>query len=345
MPPDLQRHLTLVDCHYGGDVSRIVLDGVIEVPGNTVLQKRAWLAAEGDGLRRLLLYPPYGDPQNCVNLIVEPDLPEAEAGYVIMETMGYPYFSGSNSICVVTALLESGALELGPPGVREVLLEAPAGLIRAHARHDGVEVLDVTLEVDPAWVAARGQQVQLPGLGPVTFDVVWSGCFYAVVDAAANGFALTAPERGAMSAFAHDLCLAAAGAIELVHPVHGDTGPLSFVAFAGPLERTPAGLAAAAATYVHPDVVCACPTGTGTAARLALLVDSGLVHGDEPLLTTSPTGSTMSGRVLAVDEVDGRRHVRATITGRAHTLGRQQVVVNADDPLVDVEAIWPLLRP
>ena len=37
-----------------------------------------------------------------VDLIVEPSHPEAQAGYVIMEAMGYPLYSGSNTICTAT---------------------------------------------------------------------------------------------------------------------------------------------------------------------------------------------------------------------------------------------------
>jgi proline racemase len=280
----------------------------------------------------------------CVDLVVRPALPDAQAGYVIMEAMGYPHFSGSNSICVVTALLECGHIPMGDAGVQVVRLEAPTGLVRARARHDGRHVTSVTVGCDPAWVARRDITVDLPDYGPVRFDLVWSGCFYAVIDAADHGFALTAAERPSLTELAHELCLVATPHLDLVHPTFGDTGDLSFVCFAGPVTTggEEGGRSARGATYVHPGVLCACPTGTGTAARLALLAADGVVAPGEDLVTVSPTGSTMIGRVVAAPDWPGAP-VEVTVTGQAFTLGHQRLVVNADDPLVDAAAVWPLL--
>jgi proline racemase len=346
MPRTDRRHLTMLDAHYGGDVSRVVMAGAFHVPGRSTRDKRDWLQEHGDGLRRLLLYPPYGDPSMCVNLIVDAETPAAPFGYIIMEAMGYPHFSGSNSICVVTALLETGRIPLGPPGDQEVLLEAPVGPVRAVAHHDGSEVHRVTLDADPAWVAARGLVAELPTYGRVTYDLVWSGCYYAVVDADAHGFAVSRAERAALAGFGNELCLTATHDLDLVHPTLGDTGPLSFVSFAGNLASgvEDGHLQAAAATYVHPGVVCACPTGTGTVARLALLEADGLLAPDDELVTISPTGSRMTGRITGTDQVDGHHGVRATVSGRAFTLGRLELVVNRDDELVDLASVWDLLQ-
>lgn len=346
-PPDGQRRIVeVIESHYGGDVSRVIVGGVASIPGRSVRAVRDRLEAEWDGLRRLLLYPPYGVPEMCANLIVEPSHPEAVAGYVIMEAMGYPHFSGSNTICVVTALLESGRIPMERGGSQTVLLEAPAGLVRAEAQHDGHRVLSVTVECDPAYVVERGLTAELPGHGTVTFALVWSGCYYAVVDAAAHGFALTSAAQPALTGFAHDLCVAASPDLDLRHPEFGDTGGLSFVCIAGPLEDDRASGASGwrSATYVHPHVLCACPTGTGTAARLALLVADGHAGTGDSFVVTSPSGSSMTGRVVGSATVDGRDVVRTTVMGRAFVLGRNELLVNRDDDLVDVDGFWELLE-
>jgi proline racemase len=345
MPADGRRTFRVIDMHYGGDVSRIVLQGIPRVPGETVLAKRAWLQSEGDALRRMLLGAPYGDPSMCANVVVDTTFAGADAGYVIMEAMGYPHFSGSNSICVTAALLESGEIPFGPAGDQIVRLEAPAGLISAVAHHDGRHVHSVTIDCDPPWVAARGLEVELPEYGMVTFDLVWSGCFYAVVDAGAHGFALTAPERHAVAEFGFELCLIASPELDLGHPEFGDTGPLSFVCFAGEMPEgdVPHGHVSRSATYVHPGVVCRSPTGTGTAARLALLHDDGRIDRDGLLVTESPTGSRMDGRVRGRVDVHGRQATQVAITGRPFTLGVSELVVNLDDDLTECEGIWELL--
>lgn len=343
MPPEHRRGLRLIDTHYGGDVSRIVVGGVPRISGDTVLAKREWLQREGDALRRLLLGSPYGEPSMCANVLVDTTLDGADAGYVIMEAMGYPHFSGSNSICVATALLETGHIPLGPPGRQTVHLEAPAGLIRAEVEHDGRHVHAVTLACDPAWVVERGRTADLPEFGTVTFDLVWSGCFYAVVDAEAQGFALTEAERPVLRDFGLELCLVAGPALDLVHPDFGDTGDLSFVSLAGPVRDGDDGPEAHMATYVHPGVVCRCPTGTGTAAQLALLVEDGRMNVGDRLTTISPTGSRMRGRVDDRITTSGHAATAASVTGQAFTLGITDLVVNLDDDLAEAEGIWDLL--
>ena len=51
---------------------------------------------------------------------------------MIMEQVEYPGMCGTNTMCVVTALLETGMLPMTEP-VTELTLEAPAGLIRVRA--------------------------------------------------------------------------------------------------------------------------------------------------------------------------------------------------------------------
>ena len=107
--------LQLLDTHAGGDVSRIVIGGIDPLPGDTVRQQMEYLENDADGLRKLLLHEPYGIPEMSVDLIVPATDPEAAAGYIIMEAMGYPMYSGSNTICTVTVLLETVMLPMREP--------------------------------------------------------------------------------------------------------------------------------------------------------------------------------------------------------------------------------------
>ena len=333
MPTEAVHLLEVIDTHYGGDVSRIVVGGVGAIPGESVLDKMRFLEREADGLRQLLLYPPHGSPEMCVDLIVPPAHPEAQAGYIIMEAMGYPPFSGSNTICTVTALLESGSIP-ARDGAQEVRLEAPAGLVRAEAIVERGRVVRVSVEGGPAYVAERGLRVAVPGHDEVAFDLVWSGCFYAVIDAASVGVPVDAAHTRELTELAHAFVLAAREQrLPLVHPDLGPVEPLSFVCFAGPGERAgTSALRTPSATYVHPNVLCSCPTGTGTSARIALMHADGRIGIGETLETVSPSGSTITGTLLAETRVGPHRAVRSTIAGRAFTLARSEIVVDPADP-------------
>ena len=61
-----------------------------------------------DRLRKVMLREPRGYPAANCNLILPATRPDADAGFVIMEQVEYPGMSGTNTICVVTVLLETG---------------------------------------------------------------------------------------------------------------------------------------------------------------------------------------------------------------------------------------------
>src|SRR5919205_3014214 len=124
--------VTAVDAHAGGEPGRVIVGGVLDVPGRTMFEKRRYLERHADGLRKRMLREPRGYPGLCCNVILPPTDPTADAGFIIMEQTEYPPMSGSNTICVATVLLETGMIPMHEP-VTELVLEGPAGPGRARA--------------------------------------------------------------------------------------------------------------------------------------------------------------------------------------------------------------------
>ena len=342
MPPDGVKTLKVIDMHAAGDVSRILLDGVPPIPGQSLLEQVRFLEREADGLRRLLLSEPYGDPSMSLDLVVPPRSPDAEAGVLIMEAMGYPAFSGSNAICTAAALLESGHLPMSE-GERQVRLECPAGLVPLTAQCRGGRVEAVTYEAVPAYVAAHDLSIEMPGHGALRFDLVWSGVFYAVIDAAELGNRLCRDDIPSLAALGAAVIEAARPTLLLQHPELGDMGSLSFVHFAGPLEATGPGLwQSRTASYVHPGVICRSPTGTGTSTRLALHAEKGELRPGDILETISPFGTRFQGRLLEARPVGHERGFGTAITGQPRCIGRGEVLLDLEDPLVQAAGLSAL---
>ena len=102
--------------------------------------------------RQVLITEPRGYPCQNLNIIVPSDNSEAEAGYIIAEqNMIYPLFSGHNTICVVTALLETGTVTMVEP-VTQFKLEAPGGLIAVKAHCQSGRVIKVEMTAMPSFV-------------------------------------------------------------------------------------------------------------------------------------------------------------------------------------------------
>src|SRR5882672_3140874 len=178
-----------VDAHACGEHGRVIVGGVLDVPGATMFDKMCYLRDHADGLRKRMLREPRGYPAANCNLILPSTNPAADAGFVIMEQVEYPGMSGTNTICVATVLLETGMLPMTEP-VTEITLEAPAGLIRIRATCAGGKVTGVTFRNVPAFATHLDTPVEVPQLGTVTVDVAYGGMFYVIADAAPLGLAL-----------------------------------------------------------------------------------------------------------------------------------------------------------
>ena len=76
----LARMIQAVDAHAAGEPGRVIVGGVLDVPGATMFEKMRHLAEHGDELRKLMLREPRGYPALCANVILPPTHPEADAG-------------------------------------------------------------------------------------------------------------------------------------------------------------------------------------------------------------------------------------------------------------------------
>jgi proline racemase len=172
----------------------VIVGGVLDVPGRTMLDKARYFKQHNDSLRKRMLNEPRGFPAANCNLILPTIHPEAQAGYVIMEHVEYPGMSGTNTICVVTTLLETGMLTMIEP-VTELALEAPAGLIRVSAECSNGKVKRVTFQNVPAFATHLDRPIEVRQLGTVQVDIAYGGMFYVIAQTAQFGLRLT-PDEG-----------------------------------------------------------------------------------------------------------------------------------------------------
>lgn len=335
--------LQLLDTHAGGDVSRIVTGGIAPLPGATVRAQMEYLRDHADGLRTLLLEEPYGIPEMSIDLLVPATDPRAVAGYIIMEVMGYPIYSGSNTLCTATAVLELGLVEK-QEGEQHFMLESPAGLVNITARVRNNVVESVTCEGLPSYIDTYQAVLTVPGIGDVTYSVAYSGGFYALVDATELGFELTPDEERALSDCAHAIVTAIQAEPPYSHYSLGDVGPLPFLHFMGPVETVREGYyRSRSATYVHPGVICRSTTGTGTSARLALMHYEGLIKPGDKLETVSLRNTRFVGEYKGIQQQGRFPVIENTITGKSYVIAKSDILVNGDDPMVTSQGLDQLL--
>jgi proline racemase len=340
------RCLEVVDVHVGGEVHRVVLDGVKPLPGESLREQAEFLEEQADGLRELLLHEPWGGlPLLNADLVVPPVHGEADAALLIMELMGYPLFSGSNTMATAIALIESGRFPV-VDGVNRIKLETPGGLTEIEAEcRDGLVVDTIYRGSSPAYVERTEQVIVVPGFGKVAFDVVWSGVFYAIVDASCLGFELSRHEESDMNAFGHAFVEAAREAVHPTHPTLGDVGRLSFAIFAGPLaSRNARDYERRIAVYVHPSSLCRCSSGTGTTATMTQLAARGELKVGEKLHAVSWFDTEFEGTLTEAVQFEQHCAFLITVRSPGWVIARSQLMVDVDDPICPTNGLARVLK-
>ena len=143
--------LEAIEVHAEGEPSRVITSAADLVQGETMAERFDYCRAELDGLRRLILHEPRGYPGQCAVFVLPPVNPGSAFGVVVIEQGGFTPMSGSNTMCTVTAMLESGRVPMVEP-VTEVRIDTAVGTITTLASVSGGKVTSVTVVNVPAFV-------------------------------------------------------------------------------------------------------------------------------------------------------------------------------------------------
>ena len=348
----LARMIQAVDAHACGEPGRVIVGGVLDVPGHTIFEKMQHLQNHADGLRKLMLREPRGYPAANCNVILPPTHPDAAAGYVIMEQTEYPGMSGTNTICVTTVLLETGMVPMSEP-MTELALESPAGLIRVQAECALGKVRNVTFRNVPAFAVHLDKEIDVPHLGKVTVDVAYGGMFYVISDAAPFGLRLVPEEGREIVRIGEMIKAAAQEQLPVEHPLQPGFSGVTITVLSGPPTHAQAHAKNAVvvstgrldwnrpATWTG--AIDRSPCGTGTCAKMATLHAKGKLGLNEDFHHEGILGTIFTGRLLEETSVGPYRAVVPTISGRAWITGFCNYVLEADDPFPEgftVGDIW-----
>jgi proline racemase len=348
----LSNLITAVDLHACGEPGRVITGGVLDVPGRTMFEKRTWLEQHADALRKRMVREPRGYPAANCNLLLPPTHPQADAGFVIMEQVEYPPMSGSNTICVVTALIETGMVASREPRTT-LRLDTPAGLVQVEAEVRGGKVKTVTFENVPAFAVHLDARIEVPHLGRVAVDVAYGGMFYVIADAQPFGLRLSPDEGRDIVRIGEMIKTAAREQLPVVHPENPGICGITIAQLTAPPTRPEAAAKNAVivstgeldwdrpATWTG--ALDRSPCGTGTCARMAVLHAKGKLALNQPFPHEGILGTIFTGCLVRETRVGKYQAVVPTLTGSAWITGFAHYVLDPDDPFPEgftVGDIW-----
>lgn len=342
-----------VDCHAGGEPARVIIGGLPPSISehSTALEKRNFMMEHFDNLRKILILEPRGYPCQNVDYLFEPTTPGGNLQYVIGEQNKiYPLMSGHNTVCVATAVLETGIVQMIEP-ITTFVLESPAGPIQVTAECNKGKATTIALRNTTSFVEHLDIVVNVPhGIGNVKVDVAYGGMWYCVVDIAQfQNEKNHLPNLKLDPAHASELCRVGEMikvACREQYPVnHPDTDypGCDILVFrglptkdSGAHARNTVVMSNNELNWEKPEtwtgMLDRSPCGTGTCAVMATMHARGLLKVGEPFIHESIVGSKFIGTILEeVTLKDGRLAMIPEIKGSACITQYSEIVVDKED--------------
>ncbi|EKY30777.1 4-hydroxyproline epimerase [Brevundimonas diminuta 470-4] len=317
-----------IDGHTAGNPVRLVAGGAPLLSGASMAERRLDFLSRYDWIRTSLCFEPRGHDMMSGGFLYPPTLPDADAGILFIETSGCLPMCGHGTIGMITFGLEHGLIRPRTPGRLKV--EVPAGVLDIAYETEGDKVTSVRIRNVPAYLAAEGIEIDVPGLGPLSVDVSYGGNYYAIVEP--QGAYTGLDDLGAgriieLSGLVRERVRAA------FHPVHPDEPSINGVSHVLWADK-PKGEGADGrnAVFYGDKAIDRSPCGTGTSARLAHLHAKGRLKVGDAFVHESYICSRFIGRVEAETTVGDHKAIVPSIEGSAVATGFNTIWVDRKDP-------------
>lgn len=325
-----QRPMTvkMIDTHTGGDPTRIVISGLPQVPGNTMIEKKQFLIDNLDHVRTSLMLEPRGHKDMFGAVLLEPVSAEADVGVVFMSNAGYLNMCGHGTIGVTTAIIESGIIAYDPN--QPVVLDTPAGLVKVTPTLVGNKVTDVSLQNVPAFLLKKDVEIAT-SIGELKIDISFGGNFYALVNADEAGISLAPSNHKALSELGTEILNEVNRTTEVEHPLGQGVNQVELVLFITNSQNKNVNTKNVAVFGEGQVARSAC--GTGLSAQMAAQNGKQLLTKDGKFATESIIETPFFGRVVTETNVGELCAIIPEITGNAFITGRHEFILHPDDDL------------
>lgn len=298
----------IIDSHTGGEPTRVVISGAPNLGSGSIADQLEVFRSQHDHFRSAVVNEPRGSDVLVGAILTEPSDPSCSCGVIFFNNVGTLGMCGHGTIGLVATLAHMGRIT---PGDHRI--DTCVGVVTATLHTDG----SVSVRNVPSFRKAKDVTIDVPGLGPITGDVAWSGNWFFLV--ANHGLDLTLANVDALTDVSWRIrnAINSQGFPEVDH-----------VELFGP--------PAVAANHSRNFVLCPgkaydrSPCGTGTSAKLACLHADGKLAPGQIWRQESIIGSVFSGSVEQVGD-----SVIPTITGRAWVNAEATLLLDDSDPFRD----------
>ncbi|MFC2119204.1 proline racemase family protein [Bacteroidota bacterium] len=331
-PPYNWEIIKTIDLHTCGEPLRVFTEGLPEIKGNTILEKRKYFRDNLDYIRTGTMWEPRGHADMYGAVITDPVTPDGDFGTFFLHNEGYSTMCGHAMIALVTLVLETGLINKKEAD-KEIKIDAPPGRITAKGYIKDGKVQSVSFKNVPSFLLMENQTVDIPDIGKVNFDISFGGAFYAFVQANDIGLNLDPSNYDKLIDYGRKIKHAVIDNFEIRHPFEEDLSFLYGTIFIGDPEDK----------KNHSRNVCIfadgevdrSPTGSGVSARAAIHHAKNELKKGKTITIESILGTLMDVKIVEEVNYGPYKAIIPEVTGTASITGQNSFYFDPDDPLKD----------
>jgi proline racemase len=323
-----------IDYHTAGEPFRIVVEGTPALSGDTVLERREFASrsSQVDEIRKLLCLEPRGHADMYGCFLVPPDNEGADLGVLFWHKDGYSTACGHGTIALGCWAVESGRVPAAPDGDTDVVIDVPSGRVVARVSCLGGAVESVTFRNVASYVITSDMELHLSE-GSAKVDVSYGGAIYASVPASEFGLSVTPDNYTDLIRVGREVKSALQATAVARHPDDSRLSGVYGTILYDDLGELPGGLYQRNVTVFADGEVDRSPCGSGTSARVALLVAEGRMQPDQTLTSESIIGTRFIAQVAEQTTTQDRPSVVVDVQGMAYRTGEHAFWLDSRDPV------------
>lgn len=326
---DIFKHqITAIDSHTSGEFLRLIVSGIPELTGATMIERRNEFRDKYDYIRTALMLEPRGHKDMFGAVLTEPVTEEADFGIFYIESAGYIDMCGHGTIAAVTDLVEAGMVPMQEP-FTTITFDTPAGTVQAKARIENGHVAEVSLVNVPSFVYRENLGLELDGR-KIKYDIAFGGSFFTMVDISQFDTTIKPEHISKIADWGIRILELVNEQVEIRHPLLNISGT-NVCEFYSETETPEADMRNVVIFGEHQ--ADRSPCGTGTSAKLALLARHHRIKSGEILKNESFIGGLFKGQIIGETNVGEYPAVIPEITGSAYMTGISIYLIDKRDPL------------
>lgn len=323
------RVIVTIDSHTEGEPTRIVIGGLPNIPGKTMVEKKKYFEENLDFIRRALMLEPRGHRDMFGAVITPPVSDEADFGVLWIDCSEVADMCGHGSLGVTTVAVETGMVKVTEP-ITKVTFDTPAGLVTGYAYVENNTVKSVSVQGVPSFLY-KEVSINIEGLGEVPIKIAFGGNFFAIVNARDLGVKVSRENIQKLIKYG----LAVRDRVnEEVRVQHPTIPHIKYVLGTRIIDEPTHPQAHVKNVVIFGDgQVDRSPCGTGTCAHTALLYANGEVGLNEERVHESIIGTLFRAKAVKEVNVEGYKAIIPEFSGRVYITGIHTFIIDPNDPM------------